>query len=263
MKIARLAVDGQPRFAVVDGDQAQLLAADTIDAIGAGELTTTGETVDIATADLLAPVVPTKVIAMSGTYLQDPAAEFRPGVDREPFFFLKPPSSVIGPKAAIEVPEVARGAAYEVELGIVIGTRCKGATKDNALDYVLGYTVVNDASAGALMQKDGQWARGKGLDTFCPVGPVVETEIANPDDVLITASVVRGGETIECVEQSTSTLVWSVAQIIEYVSEFYTLEPGDIIATGCPPGVIAMEDGDEIHLALDGVGELVNPVRYL
>ncbi|APT93417.1 hypothetical protein CPHO_11540 [Corynebacterium phocae] len=254
MKIARISTGDRTLFARVADGFHVLDATDLVEAATAAE---TGEV--ITDAKLLSPVTPSKVVAMGCAFLAEDRP-FDPETDREPFYFLKPPSAIVGPGQPIEVPEVASGAIFECELAAVIGSTCKAVSADNALDYVLGYTVCNDMSAPALMNKDGQWSRGKGLDTFCPVGPYLETELANPDDTAIKAHLIRQGKRLNLVDSTTARQIWSVAQSIAYCSQYMTLEPGDVISMGCPPGPIPVEHGDEVVIEIEGVGTLANPV---
>lgn len=222
-----------------------------------------GAVVPAAKVRALPLLTPSKIVAMACAFMPDPTQQFQPGVDKDPFFFLKPPSAMIGDGDLISVPPMAAGSVFESELAAVIGRRCKAVSVNEALSYVVGYTICNDMSAPAVMQTDGQWARGKGFDTFCPIGPVVETELPDPEDALITASLTRDGEQRELVRQSTATQIWSVAQCISYCSQYMTLEPGDVISFGCPPGPIPVEDGDVVTVTIEGIGTLTNPVRQL
>lgn len=264
MKVVRIQdATGTPRFATLDDEgTAHLLTATTWEEIHAGT-THSGETVAAAQVQLLPVVAPSKIIGMAMAYLQDPNATFQPGVDRDPFFFLKPPSAIISHDDAIEVPAIAAGAVFESELAVIVGKRCKAVSAEEALEYVAGYTICNDMSAPAVMTGDGQWSRGKGFDTFCPIGPVMETELQNPEDTRIVATLTRDGEELKLVDSTTAKQIWSVAQSIAYASEYITLEPGDVVSMGCPPGPIPVRDGDIVTITLDGIGTLRNPVVQL
>ncbi len=218
--------------------------------------------------ELLAPVPrPGKVVAIGRNYREHAAEE---GVEppSAPLIFAKWPSSVVGPGAEIRWdPAYATQVDYEAELAVVIGRAARHVGVDDALDHVLGYTCLNDVSARDLQFGDGQWVRGKSLDTFCPIGPVVVTrdEIANPQDLRICCTV--GGEALQ--EASTSQMYFGVAEIVSYCSRAFTLEPGDVIATGTPSGVGAfrkpprfLRDGERVVVEIEGIGRLENTCRF-
>jgi 2-keto-4-pentenoate hydratase/2-oxohepta-3-ene-1,7-dioic acid hydratase in catechol pathway len=220
----------------------------------------------LADADLLAPVPrPGKVVAIGRNYREHADEE---GVEppAAPLVFSKWPSSVVGPGADIRWdPELTRQVDYEAELAVVIGRQARNVSEADALDHVLGYTCLNDVSARDIQFGDGQWVRGKSLDTFCPMGPVLVTtaDIPNPQDLEITCRL-RG----EVVQHSrTSQMYFGVAAIVSYCSRSFTLEPGDVIATGTPGGVgffrepqLLLGDGDEVEVEIEGIGALRNPV---
>ncbi len=183
------------------------------------------------TVRLLAPVPPSKIVCIGRNYVAH-AQEHHAEVPKIPLIFLKPPSSVIAHRETIFLPPQSQQVEHEAELGVVIGRRARWLTPDNALDYVLGYTIANDVTARDLQRSDGQWTRGKGFDTFCPFGPWVETDF-NPADALITCRV--NGETRQLA--STRDMVFSVRQLLVFISSVMTLEPGDLILTGTPAGV--------------------------
>ncbi|MCS4490540.1 fumarylacetoacetate hydrolase family protein [Corynebacterium sp. ES2794-CONJ1] len=258
MKIARIEWHGRELYARVDQEYHVLDADNLTAALTAEE---TGEKIPTS-ARLLSPVTPSKVVALACAYLADDRP-FDPEKDRAPFIFFKPSSAVVGTRDNIEVPEVARGSIFESELAVVMAKDCKKVTEDEALEYVLGYTICNDMSAPALMGQDGQWSRGKGLDTFCPIGPWIETELDNPDDAHITAHLTRNGQRLDLVDSSTRYQIWSAAQAISYCSEYITLKAGDVISLGCPPGPIPVEEGDTVSITIDGIGTLENPVHFI
>jgi len=205
---------------------------------------------------LLAPVVPSKVVCVGRNY-REHAAELGNKMPEEPLLFLKAPSSVIAAGDSIELPSASQQVEHEGELGVVIGrlTR-KLSSDDDPLDYVLGYTCVNDVTARDLQRKDVQFTRGKSFDTFCPVGPWIETEI-DPRSVGVETRL--NGEVKQ--KGNTADMAFPVAFLIRYISDIMTLYPGDLIATGTPAGVSRMRPGDTVEVEVNGIGILRNEVR--
>jgi 2-keto-4-pentenoate hydratase/2-oxohepta-3-ene-1,7-dioic acid hydratase in catechol pathway len=208
---------------------------------------------------------PGKIVCVGLNYL-DHAQEGGMELPKAPLLFSKWPNTLIGDGEAIVLPPEATEVDYEAELGVVIGTTAKRVAEAQALDHVEGYICLNDVSARDMQFGDGQWTRGKSLDTFCPVGPrlVPREEIADPQQLGIRC--ILNGETMQ--DSSTAQMIFSVAEIIAYVSKVITLEPGDLIATGTPAGVgvfkdpkVLLKDGDEVAIEIDGVGTLTNPVQ--
>jgi 2-keto-4-pentenoate hydratase/2-oxohepta-3-ene-1,7-dioic acid hydratase in catechol pathway len=221
----------------------------------------------IAEDELLAPVPrPGKVVAIGRNYREHAAEE---GVDppTAPLIFAKWPSSVIGPGADIRWdPALTSQVDYEAELGVVIGRRARHVSEDQALDYVLGYTCVDDVSARDLQFGDGQWVRGKSLDTFCPIGPWIVTTDEIPDPQQLAIRCLVGDEVVQ--DAHTTQMFFSVAEIVSYCSRSFTLEPGDVIATGTPSGVGAFRkpprflgEGDRVTVEIDDIGRLENVCR--
>ena len=214
-----------------------------------------------------APIVrPGKVLALGLNY-RDHAAESGSPVPAEPVVFCKVSSSVIGPGAPIRLPEASQKVDYEVELAFVIGRTAKGVSADRALDYVAGYTVLNDVSARDYQREKpgGQWTLAKSFDTFCPMGPWIVTSDEVSDPQALALKCVVSGETMQ--SSSTSQMIFSVAEIMEYLSRVVTLEPGDVVATGTPPGVGMarkppryLHAGDVVECIVEKIGTLVNPV---
>ncbi len=207
---------------------------------------------------------PGKIVCVGMNY-RDHAAEAGMEVPEQPVLFAKWPNGLIGPGEAIVLPPDPSQVDYEAELGVVIGLRARGLRTEDALDAVAGYVCVNDVSARDLQFADGQWTRGKSLDTFCPVGPrlVPAAEVPDPQRLGIRCRV--NGELLQ--DSSTAQMVFSVAEIVAFVSTWMTLEPGDLIATGTPAGVgftreppVYLRPGDEVIVEIDGLGALVNPV---
>src|SRR5215470_8844644 len=207
-------------------------------------------------ARLLAPCEPSKIVCVGRNYAAH-AAELGNEMPKEPLIFLKPPSSVVGPEDAIQLPTYSNRVEHEGELGVVIGKTCAHLRDDeNPLSYILGYTCVNDVTARDLQKADVQFTRAKGFDTFCPVGPHIETHL-NPADFLVECRV-NGA-----VRQSarTSLMIFSAAFVVRWISRMMTLEPGDLIATGTPAGVGPLLAGDRAEIFVQGIGVLSNPVH--
>jgi len=210
--------------------------------------------IDLDSIQLLAPVQPSKIICVGRNYI-DHAKEHGVEVPEIPLLFLKPPSSLIGPRMPIHLPPQSNQVEHEAELAVVIGRRGRWIAPNDANDYIFGYTISIDVTARDLQRRDGQWTRGKGFDTFCPVGPWIETEI-DPYDRLITCRVNQDVRQLA----STRDMVFSVQQLVAFTSSVMTLEAGDIILTGTPAGVGPLAAGDVVQVSIEGIGELINPV---
>jgi len=206
-------------------------------------------------AQLLAPVLPSKVVAVGRNY-EDHAAERGGVVPEEPLIFLKPATSVIGPDANVVHPAISNDVQHEAELAAVVSRVARHVKAEDASAFILGYTAANDVTARDLQMKDGQWARAKGFDTFCPLGPALETELDPLEKLAVICRV--NGE----VRQAgfTSDMVFGVAEILEYVTAVMTLLPGDIILTGTPAGISRVVPGDVMEVEIDGIGVLQNRV---
>lgn len=204
---------------------------------------------------LLSPTVPSKIIAVGRNYA-DHAREHNAEVPELPLIFLKPPSSVIGPEEAIILPPQSQQVEHEAELAIVIGRQARWLNMKNALSCVFGYTIGNDVTARDLQRRDGQWTRGKSFDTFCPLGPWIETDV-DPADVLITCRV--DSELRQMA--SSREMVFTVSQLLVFVSSVMTLMPGDVILTGTPAGVGSLLPGNIVEISIEGIGTLRNSVR--
>ncbi len=263
MKIARYTVGGQVGYGVVeelgpDGEPTDQTYLAALASHPFGELATTGIRHPYADVRLLAPVLPSKIIAIGKNYA-DHAAEMGGEVPAQPIVFLKPSTAVVGPRDRIARPRQSSRVEHEAELAVVIGALATDVPAERAGSVILGATVANDVTARDLQRSDGQWGRAKGFDTFCPVGPWVETglDLADPaTDLEVTCTV--NGE----VRQSgrTSDLTFGVAWLVEYLSSVMTLLPGDLILTGTPAGVGPLVAGDTVSCAVEGVGRLTNGV---
>jgi 2-keto-4-pentenoate hydratase/2-oxohepta-3-ene-1,7-dioic acid hydratase in catechol pathway len=252
VKIARFSHEGAIDYGIVDEDALVVLAGDPMFA----GFDTTGERVPLGKVGaLLAPVIPrSKVVAVGKNY-QDHAAEMGGDAPAEPLLFLKPNTAVIGLGDAIILPPQSKQVDYEGELAVVIGKIAKNVTAERAHEYIFGYTVANDVTARDLQKADGQWTRAKGFDTFCPLGPVIETEL-DPEAFIRTRV---NGELKQ--DGKISDMVHDIPSIVAYASSVFTLLPGDVILTGTPSGIGPIVAGDTVEVEIEGVGSLVNPVR--
>ncbi len=208
----------------------------------------------LAEVQLLAPVTPTKIACVGRNYAEH-AAELGNEVPSEPLIFLKPPTAVIGPDAPVVYPAISARVDHEGELAVVIGRRCRNVSEADALRYVFGYTVANDVTARDLQQKDGQWSRAKGFDTFAPVGPWVDTTF-DPTNRSVRCLV--NGEVRQ--QSTTALMVYSIPRIIAHVARFMTLAPGDLILTGTPSGIGPVQPGDVMTVEIEGLGTIRNQV---
>lgn len=232
-----------------EGQQVGLIEGDILD-----EYRRLDADLPLNQARLLAPVIPTKIICVGRNYVahaQEHAAE----VPEVPLLFLKPPSSIIGPDEMIVLPPQSNQVEHEAELVVVIGKHGRWISPQEAMDYVFGYMIGNDVTARDLQRRDGQWTRGKGFDTFCPIGPWIQTDF-DPADALITCHV--NGEMRQMA--STRDMVFGVRQLIAFASSVMSLEPGDLIFTGTPAGVGPLRQGDLVEITIEGIGTLRNAV---
>lgn len=204
---------------------------------------------------LLAPVIPTKVVAVGKNYV-DHAVEMGGAVPELPLIFLKPPTSVIGPLQTIRLPAVSEEVHHEAELAVVIGRVACNVAIEDAGAHILGYTAANDVTARDLQRKDGQWTRAKGFDTFCPLGPAIDTELDPMEGLSIICRV--DGDIRQA--GSTADMVYGVGELVAHVSSIMTLLPGDVILTGTPAGVGPIEAGETVEVEIEGIGVLTNPV---
>jgi 2-keto-4-pentenoate hydratase/2-oxohepta-3-ene-1,7-dioic acid hydratase in catechol pathway len=209
-------------------------------------------------AHLLAPVFPTKVVAVGKNYVEH-AEEMGSDVPETPIIFIKPATAVIGPGVPVVYPPDSENVHHEAELAVVIGAVARNVQAEDAQSVILGYTAANDVTARDLQRRDGQWTRGKGFDTFCPLGPAIETELDPLEGLRIECRV--NGE----VRQSgtTADMVFGVAELIEFITRVMTLLPGDVVITGTPSGVGPVVPGDRMEVEIEGIGVLANPVGRL
>ena len=250
MKVARFSNGAEPRFGIVDGPELVVLKGHPLVA----GYQTTGERIPLKELKLLAPTIPSKIVCI-GKNFADHAAEIGEEITEEPLIFFKPSSAIIGHGCAIVIPPQSKQVELEAELCLVIGKLAKNVSEEKALEYLWGVTIANDVTARDLQFGDGQWARSKGFDTFCPLGPWVETEFV-PDSQVIESRI--NGEVRQNV--AISEMVHKIPFIISYVSKNMTLLPGDIILTGSPSGISVINTGDMIECEIEGIGILSNPV---
>ncbi len=255
MRIARYTTGEEPQFGVIGGAGGEeIIATVAGDPLYSG-IELTGEQVSLADVRLLAPVIPrSKVVCVGRNYVAH-AEELDHDVPTEPLVFLKPNTSVIGPFDPIVYPTQSKLVHFEGELGVVIGRICRDVPVERAGDVIYGYTIGNDVTARDLQDTDGQWARAKGFDSFCPLGPWIETEL-DPSELAIRTEL--NGELKQ--DGNTSLMIFDVPTIVAYITSFMTLLPGDVVLTGTPAGVGPMQAGDDVSVTVDGIGTLKNRV---
>ena len=234
-----------------DGTNISVIAGDPIYA----GVSKTGAVTQLSDVRLLAPVIPRSKVVCIGKNYADHAAEMGSEVPSEPIIFLKPNTSVIGPNDTIVWPAMSERVDHEAELAIVIGRICKDVPRERVNDVIFGYTVANDVTARDLQKKDGQWSRAKGFDTFCPLGPWIDTDFI-PGTQRITATVNNELKQDAHLNQ----MIFGVAEIVQFVSQVMTLLPGDVILTGTPAGIGPIQPQGSVTVAIEGLGELTNRV---
>ncbi len=239
MKLARVLLDGRAYEARLEGEEL---------------VTTWGQRVPVEAAVLLPPTEPSKVICVGFNY-RDHAQELQVEIPQEPLFFLKPPSALVAHGQPVVYPWHTRQLDYEGELAVVIGRRCRDVRPEEAREVILGYSIFNDVTARDVQKVERQWVRAKAFDGSAPYGPWVETEL-DPADVRITTRV--NGEVRQ--DSRTRFMIFDVFTLVAEASRYMTLEPGDVIATGTPPGVGPVRPGDVVEITVEGIGTLSNPV---
>jgi 2-keto-4-pentenoate hydratase/2-oxohepta-3-ene-1,7-dioic acid hydratase in catechol pathway len=264
VRIARFAQGDGVAYGVVEGEPAEVgtgLGLRITELYGhpfgvdPGGVRLTGRSYPLAEVRLLAPVLPSKVVAVDRNYVSY-LREMDGGLPPEPVLFLKPSTSVTGPGDAIKYPvKLTDRVDFEGELAVIIGRLCRQVPRERAEDVIFGYTCANDVTARDLQARDGQWTRAKGFDTFCPLGPWMETG-TNPADLALTTTV--NGAVRQ--QARTSELLWDVPDLIARVSQVMTLLPGDVLLTGTPAGVGPLIDGDEVSVTIESIGMLTNRV---
>jgi len=263
MKYCRFAVHGQAHYGLVetiagvDSITRLLLVPPDADQWDLEDFSSKRvDHIPLSEAVLLAPVQPSKIVCIGRNY-REHAAELGHDVPPEPLIFLKPPSSLLGPGQNIIRPKISARVDHEGELGVVMGKRCRSLHPEGDVrPYILGYTCVNDVTARDLQNKDGQWTRSKGFDSFCPVGPIVSDELDPWPGVAVETRV--NGEPRQ--QGNTRDFIFPLDVVIRHISQVMTLLPGDLIATGTPKGVGPLQTGDVVEVTVQGVGTLRNPV---
>jgi len=249
MRLVRFCAQNKPRYGILEEGEIQVLRHPPY--VG---LERTGERIPSADVQLLAPCEPSKIIGIGLNY-RDHAVEFGLVPPEEPMLFLKPATAVIGPGQDIRYPEASRQVDYEAELGIVIGRTAFRIRREEASNYILGYTCFNDVTARDLQAKDIQFTRSKSFDTFAPLGPWIATDL---DPLSLTVESYLNGQRKQC--SSTRELVFDPLHLVYFISWIMTINPGDVIASGTPGGVGPMVPGDEIEIRIERIGSLVNRV---
>ena len=250
MRLLRFNSGGSTSYGILDGDSIRQIMGEPF-----AEIDYSGETFSLADVKLLAPVEPKKIVLV-GLNFASHAAEIHQETPSEPLIFFKPSSAVIASGEEIVLPHQSTQVEIEAELTVVIGKRAKNVAEDKVGDYILGYTVANDVTARDIQFSDLQWARSKAFDSFCPVGPWIETDFV-PESKRISSTI--NGKTKQ--DASTSEMVYSPEHLISYISHNFTLEPGDIVLTGSPAGISRVVAGDVVHCSIEGIGTLHSFVK--
>jgi 2-keto-4-pentenoate hydratase/2-oxohepta-3-ene-1,7-dioic acid hydratase in catechol pathway len=240
-----------PLFGLVEGAEVEILNGDPL----YSGIARRGERIALAEVRLLAPVIPRSKVICVGKNYADHAAEMGGEVPKEPIIFIKPNTSVIGPGELIQWPKQSARVDHEAELAIVISRICKEVPKSRFEDVIFGYTLANDVTARDIQKSDGQWTRGKSFDTFCPLGPWIDTDF-KPTTQRITAKI--DGELRQ--DATLDQMVFDIPTIIEFITSAMTLLPGDVILTGTPAGIGPMNPGGRVEIAVEGLGTLENRV---
>lgn len=249
MKYVRFEMQGVISYGILSDDRIQVLAGNLFN-----QPKVTGQAIGLGDVRLLAPCTPSKAVCIGLNY-RDHAMEMKHDLPKEPLIFLKPSSALNNPDGEIRYPDISKNVHHEAELAVVIGKTAKHVKAEQAYDYIFGYTCANDVTARDIQKSDGQWTRGKGFDTFMPLGPWIETEL-DPHSLDVKGLV--NGQ----VRQSSNTknLIFRIPELIEFITQVMTLYPGDVILTGTPSGVGPMEVGDTVTVEIAGIGMLTNKI---
>jgi 2-keto-4-pentenoate hydratase/2-oxohepta-3-ene-1,7-dioic acid hydratase in catechol pathway len=250
VRLVRYEVGGKPGYGILARDEVAELDGDVF-----GEFKPGSRSHSLSQVRLLAPVTPGKIIAVGLNY-RDHAVELGLPIPDDPIIFLKPPTTVIGPGEAVMYPAMSSRVDYEAELGVVIRDRVHAISPQEAKAHILGYTCANDVTARDLQKKDGQWTRAKSFDSFCPVGPWIETHL-DPDDLLVECYL--NGHRRQ--SSRTKQFIFPVTHLVSFISKVMTLAAGDLIITGTPAGIGPMMPDDEVEVAIEGIGSLKNTVK--
>jgi 2-keto-4-pentenoate hydratase/2-oxohepta-3-ene-1,7-dioic acid hydratase in catechol pathway len=254
-RVWRIEHRGRPQYALENGGTYRLVDGDdTVDGLKQRVASAARAGAEVTPAKILPPVTPSKVVAIGLNY-KDHAAEMNKPLPAEPLMFIKPSTAIVGPGDTIRIPPGVGEVHHEAELGVVIGTKASRVSADNAMEHVLGLTCFIDVTARELQRKEIQYTRAKGFDTFAPIGPCIAMDL---DPAALDVEGWLNGQRKQA--SNTRQLIFSVPQIIAFVSNVMTLLPGDVIATGTPSGVGPLSSGDTFTVKIEGIGELTNPV---
>ncbi len=249
MKIARISFKSRSGWAVIEKNRCRLIKGNPFSGIRFS-----GESLACGKVNFLAPAVFSKIVLVGLNYRKH-AEELGMALPEEPVIFIKPSTALVGPEQDILYPPGVSRLDYEGELAMVVSRKARDLKEEDALGHILGYTCLNDVTARDLQKKDGQWTRAKSFDTFCPLGPWIETEL-NPGALRICTYL--NSRLVQ--DSSTTDFIFSPARIVSFVSKVMTLLPGDVISTGTPPGIGPMARGDRVTVSIEGIGELNNRV---
>ncbi|MBM7624032.1 fumarylacetoacetate hydrolase family protein [Sporohalobacter salinus] len=249
MKYVRFKADSEIKYGILEGEVIKLIDGNIM-----GDYRIMDEYYSLSEVNLLAPCQPGKIVCIGLNYL-DHAKELDMDLPEEPTIFMKPATAVIGPGDVIEYPEMSNHLDYEAEIAAVIKEEAKNVTVEEVKDYILGYTCLNDITARDLQEEDGQWTRAKSFDTFAPLGPVIATEV-DPNDLKI--QLFKNGSLKQ--DSTTAQMICDMEEVVSFISQIMTLEPGDVITTGTPPGTSSTEKGDKLEVKIEGIGSLINSV---
>ena len=249
MKICRFSYENRLEYGIIEGGMIY-----PVNGLPYDKIEKDGRCIPLESVRLLAPCEPTKIVAIGKNYAAH-AAEMKEGQPEEPLLFLKPNTCVVGHEDEVVYPSLSKRLDYEGELGVVIGKKCRNVTPEQVNDVIFGYTCLNDVTARDIQKGDMQWTRGKGFDTFCPIGPHIETEL---DASCLKIETRLNGETKQ--SSFTNMMTHDIAKQICYITQVMTLLPGDVIATGTPEGIGSMQIGDVVEVELEGIGVLRNHI---
>jgi 2-keto-4-pentenoate hydratase/2-oxohepta-3-ene-1,7-dioic acid hydratase in catechol pathway len=253
VRIARYTLGEDPTYGAVEDEGGRLVLAELQGDPLYQQTVFTGVRTPLDDVRLLAPVIPRSKVVGIGKNYADHAAEMGGEVPKEPLMFLIPNTAVVGPGDPVVMPPQSSEVHYEGELAVVIGKLCKDVSVERVADVIYGYTCANDVTARDLQRGDGQWSRAKGFDTFCPLGPWIETEL-DAGDLRVTTRL--DGETVQ--DSRTSLMMHDVAALVAHVTSAFTLLPGDVILTGTPAGVGPVQTGQRVEVEVEGIGVLSN-----
>ena len=250
MKLIRFTYKNKEYYGIPDKDTVELCSGSIAEGFAQ-----TGEKANMNEIKILAPVMPSKAVCVGRNYRAH-VMETGSDIPEEPMIFIKPTTTIIANGESIVYPPISKSVDYEGELAIIIGATAKNVPADKVYDYIFGYTCANDVTARDLQRKDGQWTRGKGFDTFMPLGPCIETDI---DPTHLPIRTLHNGKVVQ--ESNTELFIFDIPRMISFITEVMTLLPGDVVLTGTPSGIGPMQPGDSVVVEIDGIGRLENTVK--